>query len=90
MQAGIERLQQIERAQQAAADQEGTAVCVQAGIKRPHIGPDIIPLYSALVRPHLEYCTQFWPPRCKKDVDRLERVQSRATKMIKGLGRLPL
>ena len=45
----------------------------------------IIPVYKAIVRPHLEYCIQAWRPYRKKDTDTPERIQRRATKMISEL-----
>ena len=49
----------------------------------------IIPLYTSTVRPHLEYFIQAWRPHLKNNIiDKLERVQRRATQLIQKL-RIP-
>ena len=45
-------------------------------------------LYKTYVRPLLEYCSAIWSPYLAKDIDVLEKVQMRATRLIRGIGNL--
>jgi len=61
--------------------------CIQSSISS-RLREVILPLCSALVRLHLESCVQLWSPQHKQDMELLERVQKKDTKMLKGLEHL--
>ena len=61
-------------------------------LKRNFIHVDcytFILLYKALVRPHLEYANSVWSPYKKCDIEQVEKIQRRATKLVISLRKFP-
>jgi len=63
----------------AAQKTNHTLGCIPSSVAS-RVREGILPLCSALVRPHLESCIQLWSPQYRRDMDLLEQGQRRPQK----------